>query len=162
VPLKESWPQDAAIRISKNFTQVGGLADFMPNILNALIVSPKVQQLIHRLEVPDVELLPVKVLDQQNAVLAPDFAFLNPLGGQDAIDMEKAKYRMGSLNKTQIARIKDFVLKPQGIAPTAKLFRCTNYLRLFLVRDDVREVFEAAGVTGLRYVTPDGWDGSEL
>ncbi|MGC3998861.1 MAG: hypothetical protein QM767_15980 [Anaeromyxobacter sp.] len=147
------------MQFSDNFPDARQLEDFQPNILNALIVSPKAQEVLQGLELKNVEYLPVAIRDHRDEVIASDYAFVNVLGSQPAIDMERSVYRMGSLDKTQITRIKNLVLQPQAIAPDAKLLRCTTYMTLFLIRDDVREAFERAQLTGYQLIQPDGWDG---
>jgi hypothetical protein len=161
-PLLPGYPKGASVGFSDNFPDARRLEDFQPNILSALIVSPKVREVLTQLDVPDIEVLPVAIRNHRDEVVGPDHAFINPLGSQEALDMEKSTYRMGALDKTQISRMKALVMSPQRIAPTAKLFRCRNYLTLIMIRDDVREAFERAQLTGYRLISPEGWTGRGL
>ncbi len=161
VPLAKEFPPDAAVRFSRNFPQARKLEDFQPNTLDALIVSRKVRELLDGLGVRNAEYLPVALKDHQNQVVAPDYAILNLLGGEPAIDPSASVVRMNALDKDQISAIEKLVLDRKAISPDAKIFRCTAMRRLFMIRDDVKAAFEKAGLTGYRLFAADGWDGHD-
>lgn len=160
-PLASQFPADAAVRFSKNFPQARKLEDFQPNTLGALIVSRRVRELLDGLGVKNAEYLPVAVKDHQDQVVAPDYAILNLVGAEPAIDLEASAVEMGSVDKEQLSSIERLVLDHGAISPDAKIFRCTARRRLFMIRDDVKAAFEEAGLTGYRLFAADGWDGED-
>lgn len=162
VSLAAKYPKNATVKFSANFRDARELRDFQPNTLNAMIASPKARDLVAALDIGGIEVLPVALQDHTGKVVGADYAFLNPLGSQDAIDMERSVVRMDPLDEGQISRVKNLVLATSRIDPEAKLFRCTTFLSVFLVRDDVKQAFEKAGLTGTRFFPAEGWDGLDI
>ncbi len=161
-PLAAEYPADASVKFTANFPDARELRDFQPNILGGIIASPKAREVIAAVEVRGIETLPVAIRDHSGTVVAPDYAFLNPLGSQDAIDLRRSVLTMNALDKSQVLSVEKLVLAPERIDPDAKLFRCTTWMRLFLVRDDVKVAFEQAGLTGCRFFPAEGWDGLDI
>jgi hypothetical protein len=126
-----------------------------------VIASERARAVIASLEVGPVEFIPVDVLDHRGK-LAATYAIVNLLGCQPAIDMKKSIVSMSPLAPTSIARIKSLVVDREAISKDAKMFRCKHALRTFLVRQDVKDAFEAAQLTGFKAVDADGWNGLKL
>lgn len=160
--LAAEFPSDAVLKFSSNFPDGRRLHDFVANVLTMLIVSPKVRQVLEELEVPQVEYLPVTIVDHRGQVAGEDYSIVNLLGSQPAIDMSKSRYDMSHLAKDQIGDIDELVLDRDAIAADAKLFRATTSRRLFLMREDVLQALDAAGVEGKRTFVADGWDGMDF
>ena len=114
------------------------------------------------LNVHNAEYLPVNIEDHSGKVVAENYAFLNLLGAEDAIDMEKSEYRMSALDKQQIASIDNIVLDKKAIPPDIKIFRCSKELRLILINEEVYEALKCAGLTGFRVFEAEGWDGFDF
>ncbi|GHG88732.1 DUF1629 domain-containing protein [Comamonas sp. JC664] len=158
ISLAKDFPTAGAVSFSKNYPDDRNLYDFQPNLMSDLLVSGRARKLIESLEVANAEWLPVAVKDHDG----PDYAFLNLLGAEDAIDLERSEYEMDSLEKDQIGHIDALALNTGAIAPEAKMFRCTKERRLILIREDVHAAFEHAGLTGFRVYEAEGWNGLEL
>jgi hypothetical protein len=161
IPLASKFPDDAYVQFSDNFPTLRKVKDFQPNVLQALIISPRARAIIQDLGVA-AEFLPVSIKDHKGKVVAKDHAIVNLLGSVPAIDMKKSEYRLSALDKSQISRIKRLVLDPGKLGKDAKMFRCTHNLTLVLIRDDVRLAFEQAGLTGFVTLPAQDWDGLPL
>lgn len=160
--LARAFPANAEVVFSKSFPDFRKLYDFQSNILSAFVVSGKARKLIESLAVSNAEFLPVTLKDHRGNVAAEDYAFLNLLGGEDAIDMDRSDYKMNHIDKEQISRIKKLALKTDAIPPEAKMFRCSRMRRLALIREDVLAAFNEAGLTGFRTYPAEGWKGLEI
>lgn len=162
ITLAKDFPMGGEVSFSKNYPENRNLYDFQPNIMSNLLVSGRARKLIESLSVTNAEWLPVTIKEHKGTVVGPDYAFLNLLGAEDAIDMERSEYVMDSLEKDQIGHIDKLALQTTAISPDAKLFRCTKERRLILIREDVHAAFEQAGLTGFKVYEAEGWDGLEL
>ncbi|WP_342377435.1 hypothetical protein NVS55_39035 [Myxococcus stipitatus] len=160
--LIREFPRGASVGFSDNFPEARRLYDFQTNTLSALIVSGRVRKLLESLEITNAEYLPVAVKNHQDEVVAEDYAIVNLVGAEDAIDMDKGVYRMNALKKDQIGRINSLAIKESDIRPEAKMFRCTMMRRLILIREDVHEAFKREGLTGFKVYKAEGWDGLAL
>ncbi len=162
ISLAKEFPMGGEVSFSKNYPDDRNLYDFQPNLMSDLLVSGRARKLIESLGVSNAEWLPVTVKDHKGNIVGPDYAFLNLQGAEDAIDMERSVYRMDSLEKDQIGRVKKLALKYDSIHEQAKMFRCTKERRLILIREDVHAAFEQAGLTGFKVYEAEGWNGLEL
>jgi hypothetical protein len=160
--LLNEFPKGAAVQFSDNFPDARKLYDFQTNSLSSFIVSDRTRKLLESLEISQAEYLPVDIKDHKGQIVGKDYAILNLLGGEDAIDLEKGVYKMNSLDKDQIGRIKKLAIHEKGIREGAKMFRCTKQRRLVLIREDVHEAFKKAGLTGFKVYKAEGWSGIEL
>ncbi|WP_342377434.1 hypothetical protein NVS55_39030 [Myxococcus stipitatus] len=160
--LIREFPRRAAIQFSDNYPDARRLYDFQTNILSAMIVSGRVRKILESLEITNAEYLPVAVKNHKGEVVAEDYAFVNLVGAEDAIDAEKSIYEMDSLAKDQIGWLKKLAIKESGIRPESKMFRCTMDRRLILIREDVLAAFQKEGLTGFAVYKAEGWDGFEI
>jgi hypothetical protein len=161
LPLAAEFPPGASVKFSRNFPQFRALKDFQPNTMGALIVSPRVRQLLDGLGVKNAEYLPLAIKDHRGDVIAPEYAILNLLGSEAAVDMKASDVIMDDLDEDQFLSVNKLVLDQASISPGAKIFRCSTRRRLFMVRNDVKEAFEKAALTGYRVFAADGWDGKD-
>ncbi|MCP3165933.1 MXAN_0049 family immunity protein [Myxococcus qinghaiensis] len=162
ISLAKDFPMGGEVSFSKNYPDDRNLYDFQPNLMSNLLVSGRARKVIESLEITNAEWLTVVVKDHKGNVVGPDYAFLNLLGAEDAIDMERSTYEMDSIEKDQIGLIEELALKTDSIRPQAKMFRCTLERRLILIREDVLAAFEQAGLTGFKVYEAEGWNGMEL
>lgn len=162
ISLAKEFPMGGEVSFSDNYPDHRNLYDFQPNLMSDLLVSGRGRKIIESLELTNAEWLPVVVKDHKGNVVGPDYAFLNLQGAEPAIDMENSVYRMDSLAKDQIGRVKKLALKYDAINPQAKMFRCTMQRRLILIREDVHAAFVQAGLTGFKVYNAEGWNGLNL
>lgn len=160
ISLAREFPMGGEVSFSANYPDHRNLHDFQFNVMSDLLVSGRARKLIESLDVTNTEWLPVVVKDQQGNAVGPGYAFLNLLGAEDAIDMDRSVYRMNAIAKDQISRVKNLVIKYDAISPQAKMFRCTMERRL--IREDVHTAFVEAGLTGFKVYNAEGWNGLEL
>lgn len=162
ISLAKDFPMGGEVSFSDNYPDDRNLYDFQPNLMNGHLASGRARKLIESLGVTNAEWLPVVVKDHKGNIVGPDYAFLNLIGGEDAIDLERSVYKKDHLEEDQIGRIKKLALKPDSISPQAKMFRCTKERRLILIREDVHVAFIEAGLTGFKVYNAEGWNGLEL
>jgi hypothetical protein len=147
------------VQFSSNFPDARKLYDFQDNVLSAFIISEKVRKVLESLKITNAEYLPVDIKDHKGQVIGKDYAILNLLGTEDAIDMEKGVYRMSNLDEDQIGRVKKLVINEKGIRPGMKMFRCTRERQLVLINEEVHQAFVKAGLTGFKVTKAEGWNG---
>ena len=160
--LIHEFPKGASVQFSNNFPDARKLYDFQPNTLSALIVSERVRKVLEAQEITNAEYLPVDIEDHKGQVVGKNYAFLNLLGSEEAIDMEKGEYRMSALDKEQIGMISRLAINEKGIRPGAKMFRCSKDLRLILINEEVLEALKSAGLTGFKAFEAEGWEGFDF
>ncbi len=138
------------------------LYDFVPALDSVLVVSSKVQDLLNRLKLENMEFLPLTLLDHKGKVASKDYSILNVIGSLEFIDMSKSDYDEDPLDEGQIARMKNLVINESKVPESAKIFRAKTMMDQFFIHDDVKIAFEEAGIKGYSLFDADGWDGLEV
>ncbi|OVE76508.1 hypothetical protein BVX98_05880 [bacterium F11] len=160
--LAKRFKPGSLAKFSKNFPTSRRLSDFQPNILGIAIVSKKARDLIAPHVEGYAEFLPIQLVDQEEKVVSSEYSVFNLIGSEDAIDLDKSKYRINRLNKSQIKSIQKMVLNHKAIDQEKKIFRARQRLRLILIRNDLRNVLLKNGITGLIFFKADGWNGFDF
>jgi hypothetical protein len=156
--LAPEFPKGAWLRFTKNFPDLRALKDFQPNTLRLVIVSPRARAVIDSFSPGNLEYLPVDIRDHGNNVVGPGHAILNPLGTVPAIDLPRSEVRMDVFFPDRIDRVYKLALDRNAIPEDAVIFRCARKGTLILVRQDLKEAIEKAGLTGCRLDPAEGWE----
>jgi hypothetical protein len=146
--LARQFPAGGRVAFSDHFPERRKLYDFVRSTQGVIIASPKVRQVLESLQLDNLEFLPITLCDHQWTQVAEGYSILNVLGSQEAIDMEKSKYKIDPITKREISRLKSLVLQKGKIDPQAHLFRCSMMMELILMSDRVYDAFVKEGVTG--------------
>jgi hypothetical protein len=160
--LAPEFPKPASMRFSDNFPDARVLKDFVSNLMGLLIVSGKVRAILEGTGAKSLEFLDVEIRDHRDQIVGKDYAIVNPLGAQPAIDMKKSKLRMSRLEKDQIADIDSLMVDRKAIDKDAVLFRAATFKRLLFARADLIDKLNASGIQGFKAFPADGWDGLDL
>ncbi|WNO08087.1 imm11 family protein [Teredinibacter sp. KSP-S5-2] len=161
IPLIDACPaqEDMTMSYDSDYPDGIKLYDIAYCIDGVIVANKKVKECLDNLGETNVEYLPVTLLNHKKDVSSTEYFILNPLGGEDIIDMDKSEYRMSALNETQIARVKHLVVNQNGVSESAKFFRAKNKGDSYFVSDEVKIAFEEAGVSGYELFEAEGWDG---
>lgn len=147
---------------SRNFPDNRKLYDFVSNTMNLSIVSEKVKNFFIAEKLEDLEFLPVEIVDLKEDVVGQEYYLINFLRREPIIDMEKSKCRMSSIQPLYIARIKLLHLDVENVDPDQRLFLATNELRMVFITKDLLDKMISSGITGIRALKAEGWNGNSL
>lgn len=125
--------------------------DFIDNPDRALYVSQRVQDVLsgRGLIGTAVELLPFVLLDKRSRRVREAYAIANPLVRVPCLDFERSKYRRSAGNPNELAEVKLLHLREDAIPDDAQLFRVAEFTEMMVLRSDLLEAFQQAGLTGL-------------
>jgi hypothetical protein len=144
------------------FDPAAVLHDFLNNTLGAWIVSKRTRDLLAGLGAKSFEWLPVEILDPDGKSLSAGYGVLNPLGGQDLIDLDRSRVRRSSAFPDQIDHVEKLALDRPNVDEDAIVFRASRMMGQLFVRDDVKKAFEKERITGATLVDAEKWDGATL
>ncbi|ABF90992.1 hypothetical protein MXAN_0085 [Myxococcus xanthus DK 1622] len=127
------------------------LTDFIANPDTALYVSPNVQKVLADCGLTDavVELLPFILLDKRGRQIRERYAIANALLKVPCLDFERSKYRRAASDPNEIAEIKVLCIREEAVPSDAQLFRLAELPEMVVLRSDLLEAFQQAGLTGL-------------
>lgn len=127
------------------------LMDFIDNPSRVLYVSQRVQDVLKSrgLVGVAVELLPFVLLDKRGRRVREAYAIANPLVRVPCLDFERSKYRRTVSDPNELAEVKLLHVREDAVPEDAQLFRLGELPRLMVLRSDLLEAFQQAGLSGL-------------
>lgn len=131
--------------------------DFIDNPDRVLYVSQRAQEVLTNrgLVGTAVELLPFVLLDKRGRRIRESYSIANPLVRVPCLDFERSKYRRKASDPNRLAEVKLLHVREEAVPDNAQLFRLGELPRLMVLRSDLLEAFQQAGLTGLA-VNPAG------
>jgi hypothetical protein len=155
----QGWADDAACRMDDEFPKDIEVPD---NLCGAglVVVSARVREFLQSVNVPDLEYLPVRVLNHKGKVAAPDCAIVNPLGQVDCIDIAASGVTWNQINPELISICKGLVLRADAVPAEVQVFRPKHRPSSVFVRTALARRMIDAGFTGLNFRDPISFDGS--
>ncbi len=161
-PLLKNYPsRDKAIMVfnSVHYPDQSKLYDILPALDAVLVVNSKVKNVLDKMNIDNVEYLPIRLWGHQKEPVSDDYYILNPLGSVNFIDMKKSDYDMSALDEGQIQRIRKLVIDRDKIPQEVKIFRATTKMDQLFIHDDLRVTLENEGIQGYKLMKAEGWDG---
>lgn len=145
-------PQSAHFQFSPDDRKGVALTDSLSNLDRLIVASPRLRTLLESAQVPEVEFLPVRVLDHRKRPVAQPFCIVNLLAPVDCLVLEECEPRWSRLDKTQIARVKRLVVDEARIDSSRSLFRIKSFPACTLVHRRLAQRIDSEGLTGTRWV----------
>ncbi len=151
VSRADGFPPDAAFRFNPSYPRDVKLADAVHSRGGGGVplVSPALRALIEGADPPDVEYLPVTIYDHKGHVASDAYVIVNSFHVVDCLDHDAMEIVWNSLDPMTIASCDGVVLDTSKIDGAPPLFRPKNLENRVLVRRDVAEAIEDAGLTGV-------------
>lgn len=156
VALADDWPTDATFRMNPSYPRDVKLADAIHSQggSGVPVVSPRLREAIKAFAPPDVEFLPVTILDHKGRVASDEYVIANPTRLVDCIDQQASQIDWNPIDPELIANVVGLVLDPAKVDADAVLFRPTYLPTRVVLRGDLAEALTAGGFTGLRLLEP--------
>ncbi len=144
---------------SPNFPDRRKLYDFVDSILDIRVVSDRVRRLIQELSPQDVEFLPVTLVDHQKDVVSRDYFIMNVVADRDVIDLERSTVEMSSVLPEDIDDVSKLMLKEDLPPAGPRVFRPEHLRSYTMVDPTIQTAMTTAGLTGVKFLPADGWNG---
>ncbi len=158
VPRATGWPDEAQARMDPDFPKDIGLAD---NLYGAtfLVVSGKLKAFLEPENAGNIEFLPMKIMNHKGRVASEDYFVVNPLDIVDCIDKDASMVELDTLHKDMISTCAMLVLKEDQIPKKLKVFRGKFWSGLIIIRRELAQKMESAGLTCLNFIEPEEYNG---
>jgi hypothetical protein len=123
------------------------LDDFVYNTLGWLIVSEKVKAVLAQ-EPKGFEFYPLGFRDRKKVLSKETYFLAQVLGLADCVDLERSVYTRSAHKPEQFLFLDKLVLDEKRIPKKAVLFRVKEMPTTYVIRADLVERLQVAGVTG--------------
>jgi len=139
----------------------GGMTDYAVSDMGCSVVSERFKNLLLSLGVDNVQYYKASVIEIEGGPAKEGYYAANIIGLVDCIDRDSSEMRAdydddGSLDI--IYGISKLVLT-EPLPECGIMFRAYPFTRLILIDENLKEKFEASGITGYRLISPEKWDG---
>lgn len=139
-PSGSPWP------LSRTWKGVR-LNDFVSNKFGRLVVSERVRKILEA-EPIEIEWLPIRLFDQKKREIQAPYFVANLVGTVECIDVERSEFSRSSAFPDSIFILRRLILDRARVPENTPLFRLNQMPQTLIVRADLVEKFQTAGVTG--------------
>lgn len=150
ISLQDTFPEDAAYRMSDDFPDNLELHEVLHNLDEQLVVGGGLRTFLSEQGVDGVEYLPVKIINHKGRTVPADYFLVNILRHIDAIDQGRTQFEWNPLDPELMKKVKNLTLDEQKIDPDALLFRLKHLTSVILLRRDLADKMAAAGFKGFK------------
>lgn len=150
VPLAAQFPPTTEILLSSK--SGNRFTDFIYTKTGVILASQRAWDFMKAEGITDeqVEYLPFVLKDRKGRVRPEKYGFVNPLLKVACFDFDKSKYKRLSSDPNKFAGISRLQILPEKVPEDAKLFRLAEHPNANLMRTDLLEKLQGAGMEGLR------------
>lgn len=147
------WPPGLAAQFSKDRAEGMRLTDWVPTPFGWLLISGRFKAILEAMGAPNVEYLPIKMVNHKKRLASPDYWIVNFLVLIEAVDRSRSVFDVDAAEDDKIFSFDKLVLLDAVESKGPLIFRPKEAPRLVLVRSDLAERIQGDGLTGLK-LTP--------
>lgn len=126
-----------------------GVPDCVNNAFGLFMISAKLKALLEAEAGLEAEFIPIVILNHKGRVASNEHVIANPIGSIDCVNAKATVGSKSDLPPGTYHSIAKLVLDPERIPADRRLFRISARPRIIVIRDDLKQVFAAAGITGM-------------
>lgn len=150
VSRADGFPTNAAFRMNPSFPRDVQVADAIQTHHGdgVMLISEALRELLESFAPPDMEYLPVTIYDHKGGVASETHTIANSCHVLDVLDHDAMGIVWNPMDPMAIMVCQRVALDTSKMDDAPALFRPKNLEKRVLVRRDVAEAIEAAGLTG--------------
>lgn len=126
--------------------------DWIDNTLELSLASGRMVDFLKSRSRARIEFLPFTLRNHKGRVACDAAAVVNLLDTVDAVDAARTQGELDPVNEGWYLAIRYLALDPESLDPALDLFRLASHPMTFIVREDLRDEMERAGLTGLTFL----------
>lgn len=157
VPMAENFPVNAEYSLHMDFPDNLVLTDSLINSDTLIVASPKLRNALEQAGAAKVEYLPVAIRDHKGKILSREYHIAHPVETVDCIDREASGARPSPILPANVDGVDKLVLRDDQIPADRQLFRITGFPDVTIIRCDLAESLDKAGLTGFRWLEPSSY-----
>jgi hypothetical protein len=133
------------------------LTDNLYNIELLIVGSRRLRSFLEERDVPQLDYLPVRILNHKLKLVSRDYCIINPLDPVDCIDLQKSEARMDPMNTATIDGVARLVIDESKVREGRVLFRPKGFYWVILIHRQLAEAIDACGFTGVGWTELDAF-----
>ena len=150
--LAKGFPSDVAFHMHPDYPDDLALGDSLLNLDSLVIGSTRLKDFLSARDIPELEFLPVRIVDHKGRSASEDYFVVHPTAPIDCLDRENSAYKMSSVDPNSFRKITRLVLDESRIPEDRQIFNMACYWDLTFVRRDLAQAIAAQGFSGIRWI----------
>jgi len=150
-PMGDLYPEGFAFHMAPEIPSPR-VTDLIRNALGHLMVTERVKELLEAHAEAEIEYLRFTLINHKGRVVSDRFYIVNLLGALDCADMSQSRGTPHPIFPGEMQFIERLFLDEDKIPDDTNLLRLSIRPRVILIRDDLRQILEDAGITGALYL----------
>jgi hypothetical protein len=157
-PLADRYAGPADYAMDADYPDRRTLYDVQPNSLGLLIASDGFARALP--PDPNLELLPIRILDHRGKVVGASYWIVHPLGFVDCIDAAASDVDADPLDPQSLGSVRKLALDRPRVPAGSRLFRIRGLAGMYAVTADLRDRLRSASLRGVDFVEVGEYDSS--
>lgn len=155
--LLAGFPGDVEFHMDPDFPKDIVLADNVENENLVVLVSEAVHRFLLAQELPQVEYLPVTIVNHKGRPASTGHVIVNATDPVDAIDWDRSELEMSEISEGYIDTVDKLVLDTRRIPADRHLFRLKGLRRAMVVRRSLAQAIDQQGFKGFGWIAIDDY-----
>ncbi len=151
VSVAGRWPDDMSLRMNAERPKDILLVDSPFNIESVLVASPALRDFLQRQELPDLEFLPLQLLDHKGRVASDEYVVVQCCRVIDCIDQSQSVFEWDGLDEPSMEGVEKAVFDPTKLAADNRMFRPKYVPAEYVVREDLAQKLLNAGFDSVAF-----------
>ncbi len=159
IPVSEDYPETVSIAMDPDFPKDTIVTDHIRGPYR--ICSERLVEFLKSKELPNVEYLPITILNHRGRAVDSPYFIVHPIHAVDCLDEEACEVTDSSIAK-YIKSLKHFILddaKSQNLPPLMRVKRFASHV---MIHRSLAEELDEAGFTGLGWLELSDMEGESL
>lgn len=148
--VSRTWPADMTFSMNPERPKDVALIDAIYNLEGYLLASARLTTFLRALSLPQVEFLPVAILDHKGRIASKDYTIPHCHRVVDCVDQQNSDFKWDGLQDPSMV-VKQLALNPSALGDEDRLIRPQYIPGVTLYRADLREILNAEKFVGLMF-----------
>ncbi|MCL5247460.1 hypothetical protein M4I21_16690 [Cellulophaga sp. 20_2_10] len=150
VSLIHDMPDNLQFTADPDYPNDLHMLDSFGNTQSIIPISPKLKVFLENKNIPNLEFIPVAMLDHKGAVIAHYF-LLHSTEVIDAIDKDETELEVDSLNTEMYDTVEDLTLLDESVPAHIQIFKVKGLYDVTCISKELAKEIDINGFTGISW-----------
>ena len=149
--LTESWPPDVSLSMNPERPKDVALIDYVHNLEALLVASPRMVEFFEQQKLPDLEFLPVTILDHKGRQASSEYKIIHCCHVVDCVDQEQSEFEWDGLSEPSMV-VEKVVLKADALEGDSRMVTPKFVPGKVFYRADLVEAIKGQDFKGVTFL----------
>ncbi|MEP1446870.1 MAG: DUF1629 domain-containing protein [Paraglaciecola sp.] len=158
IELANKFPDDVYFDMHPDRPHDTLLVDSLFNTDKERVISESLKKFLVAKKSPNLEFLPVKIMDHKGKFIEDKYFIMNVLDHQNCLDYDASEAEISLINDKTIDSVEQIVLLDEKVNDNFDIFRICDFPSATLVSESLAKELEDNGFTGIEFLPLDEFD----